>query len=34
VTFREQIQSAGPIEKAMDLFRRRIGQLRELLVPV
>jgi oligoendopeptidase F len=28
------MQSPGPTEKAMDLFRKRIGQLRELLVPV
>ncbi len=28
------MQSPGPIEKAMDLFRKRIGQLRELLLPV
>jgi len=26
------MQSPGPVEKAMDLFRTRIGQLRELLV--
>ncbi len=26
------MQSPGPIEKAMDLFQKRIGQLRELLV--
>jgi oligoendopeptidase F len=28
------MQSAGPIEKTMDLFRKMIGQLRELLVSI